>query len=141
MSNPEVVALNLNQLVIKAKESIKQVRVIALQQAWKILQLATVEIIQNIENTDPNLKGVDKKVLAMNLISDFYDKVFVVVDFPFVPKLLQPIIQKYVKQLLMLLISSSIDALVTTFRNTGIFVDPNQLVDVSVDSVPKISDK
>ena len=141
MSNPEVVALNLNQLVIKAKESIKQVRIIALQQAWKILQLATVEIIQNIENTDPNLKGFDKKVLAMNLISDFYDKVFVVVDFPFVPKLLQPIIQKYVKQLLMLLISSSIDALVTTFRNTGIFVDPNQLVDVSVDSVPKISDK
>jgi hypothetical protein len=127
--------------VIKAKESIKQVQIIALQQAWKILQLATVEIIQNIENTDPNLKGVDKKVLAMNLISDFYDKVFVVVDFPFVPKLLQPIIQKYVKQLLMLLISSSIDALVTTFRNTGIFVDPNQLVDVSVDSVPKISDK
>jgi len=141
MSNPEVAVLSINQLVIKAKESIKQVQIIALQQAWKILQLATVEIIQNIENTDPNLKGVDKKVLAMNLISDFYDKVFVVVDFPFVPKLLQPIIQKYVKQLLMLLISSSIDALVTTFRNTGIFVDPNQLVDVSVDSVPKISDK
>ena len=57
------------------------------------------------------------------------------------PKLLQPIIQKYVKQILMLLVSATIDALVTTFRNSGIFVDPSTKIDPTVDNTPKVSDK
>jgi hypothetical protein len=35
----------------------------------------------------------------------------------------------------MLLVSATIDALVTTFRNSGVFVDP------VVDNTPKVSDK
>jgi len=41
----------------------------------------------------------------------------------------------------MLLISATIDALVTTFRNSGIFVDPNSDIDSVVDNTPKVSDK
>jgi hypothetical protein len=63
------------------------------------------------------------------------------VNFPFVPKLLQPIIQKYVKQLLMLLVSSSIDAFVITFRNNGIFIDPSVVITPDVDKTPSVSDK
>lgn len=77
----------------------------------------------------------------MTMISNFYDQVFTVVNFPFVPKLLQPIIQKYVKQLLMLLVSASIDALVTTFRNAGIFDDPSNAVTPEIDKTPIVSDK
>jgi hypothetical protein len=99
------------------------------------LQLATADVIQNIENNNPSLKGADKKTLAMTMISNFYDQVFTIINFPFVPQLLQPIIQKYVKQILMLLVSATIDALVTTFRNSGVFVDP------VVDNTPKVSDK
>ena len=117
---------NINLLVDKFKILLNNNnRNIASAQAWHILQLAISEIIQNIENNNPNLAGADKKTLALAMISKFYDQIFTIIDFPFVPKILQPIIQKYVKQLLMLLISTSIDALVTTFRDSGIFVDPN----------------
>jgi hypothetical protein len=77
----------------------------------------------------------------MGMISKFYDQTFTIINFPFVPQVLQPIIQKYVKQILMLLVSATIDALVTTFRNSGIFVNPGYKVDPIVDNTPKVSDK
>ena len=132
---------NIKTLVDQAKNILQSVKEVAMPQAWNILQLATVEVIQSIENNSPTLKGSDKKTLAMTMISNFYDQVFTLVNFPFVPKLLQPIIQKYVKQILMLLVSATIDALVTTFRNSGIFVDPSTKVDPVVDNTPKVSDK
>jgi hypothetical protein len=132
---------DLGDLVIKAKEILKSAKAVAVPQAWNILQLATAEVIQSIENNSPSLKGADKKTLAMTMISNFYDQVFTIINFPFVPQILQPIIQKYVKQILMLLVSATIDALVTTFRNSGIFVDPSAKVDSVVDNTPKVSDK
>lgn len=132
---------NIQSLVEKAKTILKTVKDVAMPQAWNVLQLATVDIIQSIEINSPTLKGADKKTLAMAMISNFYDQVFTVVNFPFVPKPLQPIIQKYVKQILMLLVSSSIDALVITFRNTGIFIDPSSVVTPDIDKTPTVSDK
>jgi hypothetical protein len=132
---------NIQSLVEKAKTVLQAVKDVAMPQAWNVLQLATVDVIQSIENNSPTLKGADKKTLAMVMISNFYDQVFTVVNFPFVPKLLQPIIQKYVKQILMLLVSSSIDALVITVRNNGIFVDPSSVVTPDIDRTPTVSDK
>ena len=141
MSTQSLSVNNIQLLVDKAQALLNNVKSVAISQAWNILQLATAEVIQNIEDNNPNLKGADKKVLAMTMLSNFYDKVFTLVDFPFVPKVLQPIIQKYVKQLLMLLVGASIDALVTTFRNNGIFVDPNSAITSEIDKIPAVSDK
>lgn len=135
----QLTTANVNELVQKAKEFLKTVKAVAVPQAWHILELAIAEVIQNIQENNPSLAGADKKVLAMNMLSSFYDQVFTVVNFPFVPKLLQPIIQKYVKQLLMLMVSASIDAMVTTFRKTGIFSDTT--IEDSVDVTPSVSDK
>ena len=132
---------NIQSLVDKAKALLQSIKEVAMPQAWNILQLATVDVIQSIENNSPTLKGADKKTLAMTMISNFYDQVFTVVNFPFVPKLLQPIIQKYVKQILMLLVSSSIDVLVITFRNNGIFVNPSSTITSDIDKTPIVSDK
>lgn len=132
---------NIQSLVDKAKALLQSIKKVAMPQAWNILQLATVDVIQSIENNSPTLKGADKKTLAMTMISNFYDQVFTVVNFPFVPKLLQPIIQKYVKQILMLLVSSSIDVLVITFRNNGIFVNPSSAITSDIDKTPIVSDK
>ena len=132
---------NIKVLVDKAKSILQNIKEVAMPQAWNILQLATVDVIQSIENNSPTLKGADKKTLAMTMISNFYDQVFTLVNFPFVPKILQPIIQKYVKQLLMLLVSSSIDAFVVTFRNNGIFIDPSVVITPDVDKTPSVSDK
>jgi hypothetical protein len=141
MENQNLSVNDISNLVVKAKEILKNAKAVAMPQAWNVLQLATAEVIQKIEDNNPSLKGVDKKTLAMGMISKFYDQVFTIINFPFVPQVLQPIIQKYVKQILMLLVSATIDALVTTFRNSGIFVDPSYKVDPTLDNNPKVSDK
>jgi hypothetical protein len=132
--------INLNPLIEQTKKSIQNLKSIALPEAWKVLQLAIADIIQSIEIVHPELKGSDKKVLAMGLISDFYDKVFIIINIPFVPPFLQPIISKYIKAILMMLAGATIDALVTTFRNTGIFNNPDN-IDPTIDNNPKVSDK
>jgi hypothetical protein len=141
MENQNLPVNDLENLVAKAKEILKNAKAVAMPQAWNVLQLATAEVIQRIEDNNPSLKGVDKKTLAMTMISKFYDQTFTIINFPFVPQVLQPTIQKYVKQILMLLISATIDALVTTFRNSGVFVDPSYKVDPTLDNNPKVSDK
>lgn len=120
----ELIQAEVEKLISQAKTALSEVKTVAISQAWKILQLAVASVIQIIENMATDLEGKDKKEIAMNLLSKFYDSVFVVVDVPFVPNLLEPIIHKYVKSFLMILVSSTIDAMVTTFRNTGVFVDP-----------------
>lgn len=121
-SSQELVKLEVEKLIVKTKESLQTVKTIAVAEAWKILQLTIAGVIQIIEATAIDLSGKEKKALAMELLNKFYDSVFVVVDIPVVPNFLEPIIHRYVKAFLMVLVSSTIDALVTTFRNVGIFL-------------------
>ena len=88
---------------------------------WKILQLLTAVVIRLIENFGKNLSSPDKKKLALELISSFYDQIFIRVDLPWVPSVLEPIIHSHVKSFLMILVSSGIDAMVATFRQIGVF--------------------
>ena len=140
MSVKELVQVKVDLLVNQVKLSLKDLKTVAISEAWKILQLAVVEIIQQIEQSGSELKGKDKKALAMELLSKFYDSVFMIIDVPFVPNLIEPIIHRHVKSLLMILLGSTIDAMVTAFRQIGIFED-RVLMDPSVDSAPKVSDK
>lgn len=117
----EIVQKNLDKLIQESKSSIKEIERIAVAQAWKILQLAVATTVQSLENIATGLSGKDKKILAMDSVSKFYDSIFVVVDVPFVPNLVEPIMHKYVKAFLMALVGASIDAMVTTFRQIGVF--------------------
>jgi ABC-type lipopolysaccharide export system ATPase subunit len=111
----------LEKLVAQNQNNLKTVKKIALGEAWKLLQLATASVVQTIENIAADLSGPDKKAAAMSVLSQFYDSVFVVIDIPFVPTILEPIIHKHVKNLIMILVGSTIDAMVTTFKNIGLF--------------------
>lgn len=122
LTSKDLVKAEVEKLINSTKQSLAEVKTIAVAEAWKVLQLATASIIQIIEAIGNDLTSPDKKALAMDLLNRFYDSVFVVVDIPVVPNILEPIIHKYVKAFLMVLLSSSIDALVTTFRNTGVFL-------------------
>jgi hypothetical protein len=137
----ELVSAELDQLIYQAKAALKEVKNVALAQAWKILQLAVANIIQSIENIADDLSGKDKKALALELLSKFYDSVFIVIDVPLVPNLVEPIIHKHIKSFLMILLGATIDAMVTTFRNTGVFVDPSIKLNTFVDVKPRVSDK
>lgn len=116
---------DLENLISQSKNALGEVKRVALPQAWKILQLTVAEIIQKIEINGNSLAGKDKKTIALELISQFYDRVFLIIDIPFLPAILSPIIHNSVKSILMILVGSTIDALVTTFRNTGIFSSTN----------------
>ncbi len=115
--------MNLQELIDQAKLALGSSKSIAVAQAWKILQLAVASVIQEVEISGDNMPGPAKKELALQLVSNFYDNVFNIITIPFVPPFLQSLLQKYLKVFLMSLVGASIDALVSTFRNTGVFVD------------------
>jgi len=122
LTSQDLIRAEVEKLILSTKSSLNSVKSIAMAEAWKVLQLATASIIQIIEAIGNDLSGPDKKALAMDLLNKFYDNVFVVIDIPVVPNILEPVIHKYVKAFLMVLVGASIDALVTTFRNTGVFL-------------------
>jgi hypothetical protein len=141
MTPQELVKVEIEKLINNTKDSLGIVKKVALAQAWKILQLAVASVVQIIEQIATDLAGPDKKVIAMEALSKFYDSVFVVIDIPFVPNFFEPIIHKYVKSILMIMVGATIDAMVTTFRNTGVFIDSQAKINSLIDIIPKTSDK
>ena len=125
MKLAELLKPELENLINESKISLNEVKRVAIGQAWKILQLAIANIIQKIEVLSVDETGKDKKTAAMDLLNNFYDKVFTIIDIPFIPPLIEPLIHKYVKTFLMILVGSTIDAMVTTFRETGVFLQSN----------------
>lgn len=122
LKSQDLIRSEVEKLILSAQNSARVVKSFAIGEAWKVLQLATASVIQIIEAIGNDISSPEKKALAMDLLNKFYDAVFVVVDIPVVPNILEPVIHKYVKAFLMILVSASIDALVTTFRNTGVFL-------------------
>jgi hypothetical protein len=142
MIQNEAINQKLENLISQAKLSLNEVKVVAVAQAWKLLQLAVVETIQKIETINPSLAGKDKKTIAMDCLSTFYDRVFIVVDVPLIPNILEPIIHRYIKTFLMILVGSTIDAMVTTFRQVGVFDSkPDPVETLSVSSTKNKSKK
>jgi hypothetical protein len=121
-TSQDLIRQEVEKLINTTKERFKDVQRFALDEAWKVLQLSTAAVVQIIEAIGDDLSNPDKKILAMELLTGFYDKVFIVVDIPFVPNIVESIIHKYIKSILMIMVSASIDATVTIFRNTGVFI-------------------
>lgn len=121
-TNESLIISEVNKLIDNTQKSIQHLKVIAISEAWKLLQLAVATIIQIIESIGEDMEGAEKKKLAMKLINDFYDRVFLVVDIPYLPNMLESYLHNYVKKFLMILVSSTIDSMVTIFRNTGVFL-------------------
>ena len=122
MTVKELIVDQAEKVHQQLKENLQSVKRVALNEAWKSLQLVTASTVQIIETVARDLEGKAKKDIAIEYINNFYDKAFLVVDIPFVPSLVEPIIHKYIKKILMIMVSASIDATVTIFRETGIFL-------------------
>ena len=129
LSTKDLIRQEVENLINETKKSVVDVKKFAVSEVWKILQLLTAVVIQLIENLGNDLSSPDKKKLALELISSFYDNIFKVVDIPWVPSIVEPIIHSHVKSFLMLLVGSGIDAMVATFRQVGVF-KPKQPVSV-----------
>lgn len=122
MSVKELVINQAEKTTLELQLKLQNLKRIALSEAWKSLQLVIASVVQIIETVATDLSGENKKAIAIEYINSFYDKVFIIIDIPFVPNLIEPIIHRYIKMILMVMVSSSIDATVTIFRQTGIFL-------------------
>ena len=120
-STKELIRIEVENLIAETKKAVSDVKRFAVSEVWKILQLLTAVVIRLIENFGKDLSSPEKKKLALELIGSFYDQIFIRVDLPWVPSVLEPIIHSHVKSFLMLLVGSGIDAMVATFRQVGVF--------------------
>jgi len=127
MTVKELVLEQAEKTTAELKQSLKNLKSVALSEAWKALQLVVASTVQIIEAIAKDLEGKDKKAIAIEYINKFYDTTFTIIDIPLVPNLFEPIIHSYVKKVLMILVSSSIDATVSIFRQTGIFLQKGQV--------------
>ena len=123
----------LEIIINETKTSFINVKSFAISEVWKILQLLTAVVIQLIENIADNLSGPEKKKLALEVIGKFYDDVFFYIDIPWVPSALEPILHSHLKNFLMIFVGAGIDAMVTTFRNVGVF-RPKNNTDTTIQS-------
>jgi len=121
-NSEELITKEFETLKLNTQKLLPEIKKIAIDEAWKLLQITLASIIQIIENIGNDLSGPEKKKLALSLISNFYDTTFDIIDVPYVPNILESYVHKYVKRFLMILVSSSIDSMVTIFRSTGDFL-------------------
>lgn len=122
MSPRDLILQQSEKVHQELKQKLQNLKSVALSEAWKTLQLVVASTVQIIEAVAKDLEGPAKKQIAIDYINSFYDKVFLIVDIPLVPSLVEPIIHSYIKKILMIMVSSSIDATVTIFRETGVFL-------------------
>lgn len=122
LPNVEQLKLESQKLAETIKTNLGGIKRLAINEAWKILQATASEIVILIEKyTGENVSGADKKLIALNLIEKFYDAVFLAVDLPMIPSILEGFIHKYVKKVLLLMVSGSVDVIVSTFNKIGYF--------------------
>lgn len=139
-----LVKQEIEKLVEKTRSQLSDLKSVSLAQAWKILDDRVTDVVLFLQTFATDLTKPEKKDQAMAIMSDFYDQIFRIVEFPFIPKLLQPVVQKFVKQLLFILISSAIDSAVTTLKKTGVIKDVVQTEAEFVlieETDPKVSEK
>ena len=122
MSVKELILEQAEKTTLELKQSLQNLKSVALSEAWKALQLVVASTVQITEAIAKDLEGKDKKAIVTEYINSFYDTTFKIIDIPLVPNFLEPMIHSYVKKVLMILVSSSIDATVSIFRQTGIFL-------------------
>jgi hypothetical protein len=117
----DVIRTEIVNIIEQARVSFADVKNFALDEVWKILQLLTAVVIQLIEELGKDLSSPEKKEFALELIESFYDNVFVHVDIPFLPSVVETVLHSHIKKVIMMLVSSGIDAMVATFRQVGVF--------------------
>lgn len=117
----EIIKNEVQKIIQQSKESLNEIKVFALAEVWKLLQLLTAVVIQLIENLGHNLSSPEKKELAMEVIGKFYDEIFVNIRISFIPSFIASLFKVHIKSIIMIFVSSGIDAMVTTFRQVGVF--------------------
>jgi len=97
-------------------------RKVKLWEAWRIIQGAIANTVLLIEREiGKSLSGPEKKAQAMASVEKVVKLVCNIIDLPVVPEWVEAYIDTYLQRFLMEVASGSIDAIVKTFHDTGVF--------------------
>lgn len=119
----EDVVKNTDTLCEKLREQFVSVgRKIKLWEAWRIIQDSIARTVLLIEKEiGKSLSGPEKKAQAMASVEKVIKIVCNIIDLPIVPEWIEGYIDIYLHRFLMEVASGSIDAIVKTFHDTGVF--------------------
>ena len=67
ITSKDLIKEEVEKLIANTKASLSDVKRIAINEAWKLLQLVIASVIQIIEAIGEDLSSPDKKQLAMSL--------------------------------------------------------------------------
>lgn len=116
--NKDIENISINEK--KALELKDLPKKIPLAIVWSTSQILVAKLVKLMADKASDMENTQKKQTVLDAIKAFYDTVFVFFDIPFVPSFIEPIIHNRVKQILIILVSATIDATVKTFRETGV---------------------
>jgi len=117
------VKLETQELLEKIQASLKSLgKRVPLSSAWCVVQEAVASTVLSIErNIGNRYAGAEKKALAMARIERIVDVIVAFIYIPYVPLWINSLIAKYIKMFLMQVADGSIDAIVSTFHEVGVF--------------------
>ena len=93
-----------------------------LHSIWTVVQESIASVVLLIENkVGSSLSGPEKKAAALEYVANVIDTVALLIDIPGVPEWIESKLDYYIKQFLLAIASGSIDAIVSTFKETGVF--------------------
>lgn len=123
MANFDVVIQKSEVIIAAVKAKLATIGTkIPLSAGWRIIQESVGSVVLLIEQQiGDGLSGPDKKAAALAVVGNIIDLVTVAVDIPYVPEVAESVIDSVLKKILLAIASGSIDAIVSTFKSTGIF--------------------
>lgn len=94
----------------------------ALNEQWKAFQVYVGNVVVEIESSDITklLTSPEKKQEALDAAGLFYDNYIEKFDLPYIPNILEPLVDRYIRVIFLSLASGSIDATVATLKQFGI---------------------
>lgn len=113
----EQIRTSVSRLVDQFNQS-RSDGVITLSEIWQMTGRAVSEIVQITNSL--KVSGPEKKEAALEAFEQFVDNVIVPLDLPYVPNLIvEPIVDKALKSMLMAAANGLIDAAVSLFNQVG----------------------
>jgi hypothetical protein len=106
----------IDKIVAKYKEL--AVDGLTFTEMWTLFNNATATLVQLVEKYG-DYTGEEKKAVVLQALDHFYDEVIEPIDIKAIPNFIEPIVDKAMKELLLVLAGPAIDALVNIFNKGG----------------------
>ncbi len=110
----------MNQ-VSEMTQNIQRVSGLKLHDAWKIFNDAINQLVVLAEQTLIELSGPEKKAEVLAALALFYDRVIGPIDLPYIPNVIEPLLDSTAKAIMLDLADKTIDSTVKILKSLNVF--------------------